>query len=99
MKLPLGMRCPSALVKALFITRESEAVPSQPVTTYVNFISNEHAANTFCVAQFFLPQYLGASYEDTLTRTWVPSIVPIQSYNIYNFYDDDNTRVIIYLII
>lgn len=47
--LPSGSFSGSCLFNASFMILESDAVPSQPANTYVNFKSNVHAANTFCV--------------------------------------------------
>ena len=44
----------SFLLNASFMILESEAVPSHPGNTYVNFNSNVQAANTFCVGYSFL---------------------------------------------
>lgn len=58
----------SSLVSASLIILESDADPSHPGKTYVNFKSKEQDASTFCVGKFFLPRYLLTLSDDALTR-------------------------------
>lgn len=68
----------SSLVSAFFIILESDAVPSQPLKTYVNLRSKVHAAKTLIIGYSLRPRYRGTFFFDTFTRTCVPSIAPTQ---------------------
>ena len=59
-------------------TLESDADPSHPGNTYINFISLEHTPRTLVDIVPFLLRYLGFSSVVTLTSICVPSNAPRQ---------------------
>jgi hypothetical protein len=61
-------------------TLESDADPSHPGITKINFISLEHTPRTLVDISPFLLRYRGLSIAGTLTWICVPSSAPRQFY-------------------
>ena len=63
--------------RASVYTVESAALPSQPLNTYLNFMSKSHTASTFCETLPFLFQYRATASVRNVSA-WEPSIAPRQ---------------------
>ena len=78
--LPVGITSPFLLLIASRKILESDAEPSHPGSTYINFISHPQTPKTLVAISHFRVRYLGLSTSGTFNLTCVPSNAPKQPY-------------------